>query len=80
MTSVFAQGYTVSDVQCANDAGDPPCTAQAYDHIEVFSFSAPRDQNGHLLEEGQVITGFAGGLKVKAYLLKLEAGQRELAI
>jgi len=62
VTSVFAQGYTVSDMQCADDAGTPPCTAEAYDHLEVFSFSAPRDQNGKLLREGQVIDGFSGGV------------------
>src|SRR5262249_51108647 len=62
VTSVFAQGYTVSDVQCADEAGTPPCTTQAYDHVEVFSFSAPRDQKGRIVKEGQFITGFAGGI------------------
>ena len=62
VTSVFAQGYTVSDTQCGDAAGTPPCVAQAYDHIEVFSFSAPRDQRGRLLRLGQVIDGFAGGV------------------
>jgi len=62
VTSVFAQGYTVSDVQCQDDAGTPPCTTAPYDHIEVFSSSAPRDQNGKLLQQGQVIDGFSGGI------------------
>ena len=62
VTSVFSQGYTVSDVACSDAAGTPPCTAQAYDHVEVFSFSAPRDQNGRLLRQGQVIDGFSGGI------------------
>ncbi|MEO7734351.1 MAG: hypothetical protein ABIY55_25565 [Kofleriaceae bacterium] len=62
VTSVFAQGYTVSDVQCADDAGTPPCIADAYDHVEVFSFSAPRGGNGRLLEQGQTIDGFSGGI------------------
>jgi hypothetical protein len=62
VTSVFAQGYTVSDVQCADDAGRPPCTAEAYDHAMVFSFSAPRGSDGHVLVEGEAIDGFAGGL------------------
>lgn len=62
VNSVFAQGYTVSDVQCTNDAGDPPCTSQAYDHAMIFSFSAPRDQCFDNVEVGQVLTGFAGGL------------------
>jgi hypothetical protein len=62
VTSVFAQGYTVSDTKCADAAGTPPCTAAAYDHIEVFSFSAPRDQRGKLLRQGQAIDGFSGGV------------------
>jgi hypothetical protein len=39
ITSAFAQGYTVSDVRCADEAGRPPCTAEAYDHAMVFTFS-----------------------------------------
>lgn len=62
ISSVFAQGYTVSDVQCADDAGQPPCTAQAYDHAMVFTFSAGRGSDGHVLEEGERIDGFGGGL------------------
>lgn len=62
VTSVFAQGYTVSDVQCADAAGTPPCTTQSYDHAMVFSFSAPRDQEFDGLEIGQVISGFGGGV------------------
>jgi len=52
----------VSDVQCSDPSGAPPCTTQAYDHVEVFSFSAPRDQRGKLLRQGQVIDGFSGGV------------------
>jgi hypothetical protein len=62
VTSVFSQGYTVSDVQCSDASGAPPCTAAAYDHVEVFSFSAPVDQNGKLLQQGQLIDGFSGGI------------------
>ncbi|MGE0547733.1 MAG: hypothetical protein AB7O24_14890 [Kofleriaceae bacterium] len=62
VTSVFAQGYTVSDVECADEAGTPPCTSQAYDHAMVFSFSAPRDTEGQRVEEGQLIAGFGGGV------------------
>lgn len=62
VTSVFAQGYTVSDVQCADAAGSPPCVAQDYDHAMVFSFSAPRGSDGHVLVEGEAIDGFGGGL------------------
>ncbi len=62
ITSVFAQGYTVSDVACMDAAGTPPCTAQAYDHAMVFTFSAGRGSDGHVLEEGEAIDGFGGGL------------------
>jgi hypothetical protein len=62
VTSVFSQGYTVSDTQCADENGAPPCVAAAYDHVVVFSFSAPRGENGRLLEQGQIIDGFSGGV------------------
>jgi hypothetical protein len=62
VTSVFAQGYTVSDTMCADAAGTPPCVTGAYDHVLVFSFSAPRGANGRLLEQGQMIDGFSGGI------------------
>ena len=60
VNSTFAQGYTVSDVQCADAAGTPPCTYGAYDHAMVFTFSAPRACGA--MQVGQVITGFSGGL------------------
>ena len=61
VTSVFAQGYTVSDVSCSN-GGAPPCTTMPYHHAMVFSFSAARDEQGCTIKEGQVIDGFAGGV------------------
>lgn len=61
VTSTFAQGYTVSDVQCG-PGGVRPCTAAAYDHIMVFTFSAPRNQLGGTLEVGDVISKFNGGV------------------
>jgi hypothetical protein len=61
VTSVFAQGYTVSDVSCGA-AGAPPCTAESYDHAMVFTFSAPRDENGRPLEVGDTIRRFNGGV------------------
>ncbi|MBA3459701.1 MAG: hypothetical protein H0T46_07055 [Deltaproteobacteria bacterium] len=62
VTSVFSQGYTVSDVECADANGTPPCTAQSYDHAMVFSFSAPRGKDHKAIVEGQLIDGFAGGV------------------
>jgi len=61
VTSVFAQGYTVADVSCAAPL-TPPCIADNYDYVEVFSFSAPADQLARFISEGQVIAGFAGGI------------------
>jgi hypothetical protein len=61
VTSVFAQGYTVSDCNCG-PGGAPPCTTSDYDHKMVFSFSAPRDEKFRVVEEGEVIDGFAGGV------------------
>jgi hypothetical protein len=58
--SVFAQGYTVSDMMCTN--GNPPCVAGNYDHAMVFSFSAAADQDGRRIVEGQTISGFSGGI------------------
>ena len=60
--SRFSNGYCVADVQCADTAGTPPCTAQKYDTVEVFSFSAPQDQNRRFVAEGETIDGFAGGV------------------
>ena len=62
VTSLFSQGYTVADVQCADASGTPPCTSQNYDYIEVFSYSAPLDQLHRFLNDGQIIDGFAGGI------------------
>lgn len=62
VTSVYSQGYTVSDVQCADDAGNPPCTSNNYDHITIFTFGAPRDERGNEIVVGMVIPGFAGGV------------------
>ena len=61
VTSVYAQGYTVSDVSCG-PGGAPPCTADAYDHLLVFTFSAPRDEIGRPLQVGDTIRRFNGGV------------------
>lgn len=62
VTGVYAQGYTVSDVECADDAGTPPCVTGAYDHVLVFTFSRPQDEEGRDLAVGQVIDGFTGAV------------------
>lgn len=63
VTGIYAQGYTVSDVECADADGTPPCTTGAYDHVLVFTFSRPRDERGRDVEVGQVIDGFAGAVQ-----------------
>ena len=60
--SRFSNGYCVADVQCADAAGTPPCVSKDFDYLEVFSFSAPQDQNRVYIAEGETIDGFAGGV------------------
>jgi hypothetical protein len=62
LTSVYPQGYTVADVNCSDANGTPPCTSMPFDFIDVFSYSAPLDQQKRFLSEGEVIDGFAGGV------------------
>ena len=61
VTSVYSQGFTVADVQCGA-GGAPPCTPVDYGFMDVFSFSAPQDQRGRFVVEGEVIDGYAGGV------------------
>jgi hypothetical protein len=63
VTGVYAQGYTVSDSQCADDAGTPPCVTGNYDHVLVFTFSRPRDERGRNIDVGQFIDGFTGAVQ-----------------
>jgi len=63
VTGTYAQGYSLSDVQCADDQGTPPCLADDYDHVLVFSFSRPRDEQGRNIEAGMFTDGFAGGVQ-----------------
>jgi hypothetical protein len=62
VTGVYAQGYTLSDSQCG-PGGVAPCTTGNYDHVLVFSFSRPRDENGNNIELGESIDGFAGAIQ-----------------
>jgi len=62
VTSTYAQGYTVSDVDCG-PGGTPPCTTGDYDSVLVFSFQRPRDENGCDLAVGELIDGFAGAVQ-----------------
>jgi len=62
VSAVKAQGYALSDVQCADINGTPPCVAGNYDHVLIFSFSAPRDEDGRHIVQGQFTNGFSGGV------------------
>ncbi len=62
VTGVYSQGYTVSDVQCADPAGTPPCVAGDYDHMLVFSFSRAKDEMGRTIVPGQFVDGYAGAV------------------
>jgi hypothetical protein len=58
VTGAYAQGYTLSDVDCAR----LPCTAGAYDHILVFSFGLPLDRRGEPIEVGHQVRLVAGAV------------------
>jgi hypothetical protein len=60
VTGVYAQGYTVSDVDCPG--GNPPCTSGDYDHMFVYSFNYPRDEEGSGISQGDVVCEVRGGL------------------
>ncbi len=72
VTGTYAQGYTLSDVECADANGTPPCVAGPYDHVLVFSFGRPKDEMGRDIHAGQFTSGFAGG--VQEYLGLTEIG------
>lgn len=61
VTSTYSQGFTISDVACADEAGTPPCFAGPYDHILIYSFSVPRNQFGEVIQVGDVVQEFTGG-------------------
>jgi hypothetical protein len=56
------QGYWVADVMCADANGTPPCQGGDYDYLNIFSFSAPRDEMRRPISAGMFIDGFAGGV------------------
>ncbi|RMH44833.1 MAG: hypothetical protein D6689_01580 [Deltaproteobacteria bacterium] len=62
VTGVYAQGYTLSDVRCADAAGTPPCVAGDYDHIFVFTFSRPETVDGGDIRAGDVVAEVGGGV------------------
>ncbi|HKE14479.1 MAG TPA: hypothetical protein VKB80_06430 [Kofleriaceae bacterium] len=61
VTGVYAQGYTLSDVECG-EGGAPPCTTGDYDSVLVFSFNRPLGQGSGPIEVGDVIGEVSGGI------------------
>jgi len=61
-TGAYAQGYTLSDVECADANGTPPCTTGDYDHVYIYSFSRPEAHDGKPIRTGQVIAEVNGGV------------------
>lgn len=61
VTGVYSQGYTLSDVACA-EGGAPPCTGGDYDHVFVFSFNRPVGEGTGAIEVGDVIESVTGGV------------------
>jgi len=63
VSGTYAQGYSLTDVQCADDNGTPPCTVGSYDSILIFSFSRPKDEHGENIVAGEFMDGFTGGVQ-----------------
>jgi hypothetical protein len=63
VTSTYSQGYTVSDVKCADEAGTPPCTTEDFDHILIFTFGRPVAVGGRTILVGDSVARFTGGVQ-----------------
>jgi hypothetical protein len=62
VTGVYAQGYTLDDEKCQDASGTPPCNAAPYDHAFIYSFSRATDENGHVIQLGENVSGFQGAV------------------
>jgi hypothetical protein len=56
VTGVYAQGYTVSDVELASK------TAPPYGHAFIFTFGRPRAADGRSIEVGHKVKQVSGGV------------------
>ena len=61
VTGVYAQGYTLADVECGEGAR-PPCTTGDYDSVFVFSFNRPLGEGTGPIEVGDVIEAVTGAV------------------
>jgi hypothetical protein len=63
VTGVYAQGYTLSDVECADAQGNPPCTTGDYDHVFVYSFNRAYDElSGSIVQQGDLVDRLTGAI------------------
>jgi hypothetical protein len=58
VTGIYAQGYTLSDVDCSVS----PCVADPFNHVFVFSFNRPRDEEFNAIEIGHQVAWVSGGI------------------
>jgi hypothetical protein len=73
VTGSYAQGYTISDVECQDEAGTPPCTTGDNDHVFVYTFSRPEAEvGGGTVQAGHLVDAFSG--VVSEYLGLTEIG------
>jgi hypothetical protein len=79
VTSTYSQGYTVSDVKCADAAGTPPCTTEDFDHVLVFTFGRPQAVGGRSILVGDTVARFTGGVQEFNGLTELGFPQTFLA-
>jgi hypothetical protein len=76
VTGAYSDGFTLSDVECADDNGTPPCVAHDYDHVFVFSYSEGRyEEGGGSVEVGQTISRFGGSVTEFNGLLEISFPQ-----
>jgi hypothetical protein len=58
VTAIYAQGYTLSDVDCSVS----PCVADPFNHVFIFSFNRPRDEEFNAIEIGHQVAWVSGGI------------------
>jgi hypothetical protein len=58
VTGIYTQGYTLSDVDCSVS----PCVADPFNHVFVFSFNRPRDEEFRAIEIGHQVRWVSGGI------------------
>ena len=46
VTASYSSGYTISDVECQDAGGSPPCEADDYDHAVELASSCPHMRYG----------------------------------